>query len=405
MEKKSKSRLDEADLPPKRTLVNSCVYNSNSKHVFHQIAWISIGDFVKLDKTKNVQASYPHGVTDDGELAFIGKTRSILSSSNRITDQVGTVKRSTRKMEICHQNKVFDIQLFLVLGFEDMKNVFWKPIHANKFPMFALKLGVDAIRQAIVYVGRCFDQNLIYVGHLTGSSGGLVVPLDRKQQTFTNFQVLCMKASPASLRHLCRVRIRLQLNNENIKADQLEHFFDKNLIKYIKFKSYLKWNEQLHAGECLISKNGVYKLSLERDGRLLYYFNEERDYLFLYENVESLWLSDLKLMVCFKDLTSKIFLTDCEHLNVVLDNAKFKLEDDGCMKLVSPHHDSVIVFQFRDDAFTYWNLSTPKFDFVYFLEDKRASSNQTGESTDDDDDSDTSSGSSTSHSNSSQDSD
>ena len=89
-----------------------------------------------------------------------------------------------------------------------------------------------------------------------------------------------------------------------------------------------------------------------------------------YDNVQSLWFSDLRLMVCFKDFTSNSFLDNLDNINIVLDNSKLKLTDDGQLHIISPHHKKNIVFQFREDLFTFWNLNTPKFDFIYYFENK-----------------------------------
>jgi hypothetical protein len=75
-------------------------------------------------------------------------------------------------------------------------------------------------------------------------------------------------------------------------------------------------------------------------------------------------------MVCFKDFTSISFLTNLDNINIVLDNSKLKLTDDGILRIISPHHKKNIVFQFREDLFTFWNLQTPKFDFIYYFENK-----------------------------------
>lgn len=242
-----------------------------------------------------------------------------------------------------------------------------------------------------MYVGKTTNQGLTYVGHISGRNQ-LIAPLNGKVNSFSTFSILCLKPTPATLRHLTRITIRRSTGNENNKMEHLEYAMEPHLVKYIKCPSCLKSNQSLMRGDCLISKNGIYRLSLELDGRLLYYFNEERDFLFLYDNVESLWLSDLKLMVGFSDFTSKIFLTDSENLNIILDDAKFRLEDDGHFKLISPHHTSIVVFQLRDDLENYWNSNVPKFDFVYFLDQKQP---RTDSDSDSESDSDSDSSSST----------
>ncbi len=382
-EKKKPKDLDHL---LKENYVKSCVFRSNPRICFEDLAWLTISDFANIDKSTNLSKNFPSGFDVDGEATFIGKTRSILSQRNLVTDQIGTVKRSTRKMEIIHRGKLFDIQQFLVLGVKDLDKCEWK--RAKEKPLFALRVGIDVVTQNILYIARSTVKESTYLGFISGP-GSFQIPITNKQDIlFSNVEILCLKPSPVSLKHLCRSRIRDLTNNENNQIDKLDEVLnDFDLLNFIRFKSYLKSNECLKPGESIVSKNGVYKLSILVDGRLLYYFNEEGDFLFLYDNVESLWLNDLKLVVCFKDFTSKIFLTSEENLNIILDDAKFKIDDSGTLKLISPHHEKIMVFQFRDDIESNWNLKKPVIDFVYFLEDKKMQ-------TDSDSDSETDSSSS-----------
>jgi hypothetical protein len=140
MENKQK----EDEFLAKKNLFKSSVYLSSPKLVFQPHGWMPISDFVNLDKSRKLSKSFPNGSSEDGELTYTGKTRSILSRTNRITDQIGTVKRSSRKMEIAHTNKVHDIQLFMVLGFKDMDSVYWKPVSLSvkdEIPTHALRIG------------------------------------------------------------------------------------------------------------------------------------------------------------------------------------------------------------------------------------------------------------------------
>ncbi len=364
-------KLKDLDLLSKESYVKSCVFCSDPRICFQDLAWLTISDFVNIDKSKKLTRNFPSGLDADGEATFIGKTRSILSQSNCVTDKLGTVKRSTRKMEIIHQGKLFEIQQFLVMGLRDLNNCEWKPI--KDLPKYALRVGIDVVSQNVLYIGRSTIKDLTYLGYISGP-GSFQAPVSNKQNLlFNNVEVLCLKPSPAGLKHLCRARIRDLTHNENTQIDKLDEVLnDSDLVSFLRFKSYLKSNECLKPGESIVSRNGLYKLSLLDDGRLLYYFNEERDFLFLYENVESLWLNDLKLVVCFKDFTSKIFLTGEENFNMIIDDAKFKIDDNGTLKLMSPHHEKLIVFQFRDDIESNWNLKKPVFDFVYFFEEKKA---------------------------------
>ena len=174
---------------------------------------------------------------------------------------------------------------------------------------------------------------------------------------------------------------------ENSKIEQLEFYIEPGLINHVKYPYYLKCGKQMRRGECLISKNNKYKLSIERNGKLLYYLNENRDFLCLYENVDSLWFNELGLVVCFLDFRTSPFIQRFDDLSIIFKGAKLKLMDDGNLNLESPFHSTKIIIQFRDDIKYYWNSDTPKFDFVYFFE-KNTKYKSDDENNEDDDDED-----------------
>ena len=141
-----KNSKEPTELLAKEIFVKTCVFGSSSKLTFQNMAWMTISDFVNIDSfaLKKLGKHFPSGMSSDREATFIGKTRSILSQSKRVTDQIGTVKRSSRKMEFIHQSKIFEIQQFLVMGIKDMNNCEWKKIDfklVKEMPKYALRVG------------------------------------------------------------------------------------------------------------------------------------------------------------------------------------------------------------------------------------------------------------------------
>lgn len=150
-------------------------------------------------------------------------------------------------------------------------------------PDNCLKLGVETLNQRILYIGRAnFTKNINLIGHLAGNiEQQLIVPIENQMVQFKKFEILCLRPSPCSLKNLCRVLIRKLMRNDNLRIEKLRFLIPDNLIKFIKFSSELKINQQLKCGESLTSSNGKYSLYLDYNGRLIYYINENRDYLFL----------------------------------------------------------------------------------------------------------------------------
>ena len=387
MAKKSKSKSNDLSY---LEFEKSPVWKSRPDLIYEPLTWLTSSEFIRFDKTK-LDNHFPCGKSGDGELLFIGKTRARLSSSNRLTDQIGSVKRSIRKLQLCHNNKVFNVDAFSVLGFKSSKCLMWTQVNLMnevkiKLPNFALKLGYDTVSDNILYAARTEpNKSVSYIGKLN-TDGHLMIPNNEDIIVLKKFEILCIKASPNSLKKLCRLKLRLLLCNENLKINNLQYLVENSLVTFIKYSNVLKCNEQLRPGESLISPNGKYKLSIDKDGRLLYYLNERRDFLFLYDNVESLWFTDLKIVVCFNNFNSTSFLMNFKSMNFMLTDGKMEICDDGLIKVKSPHLESNLVFQFRDDLVMYWNLNLPKFDFVYFLEDKKGVKDSSGNSSENDDD-------------------
>ena len=325
-------------------LVKSCVFQPKSNLNYDSFYWMCAADFVRIDKA-NIMKYFPSGFSNEGEITFVGKARTLLKSSDKITDQIGAVKRSTRKLEICYSNKIFSIDTFSILGFNQTKSFYWHTCNdvIQNMPKNALKLGVDTLAQKVLYAGRATVNKYTHlIGHLAGTSGKvnqeLMVSVDNEMIKCKKFEILCLRPSPASLKHLCRIKIRTIIGHENSKMENLNILLDDSLIKYIKYSSELKINQQLKSGESLISSNGLYRLSLEKNGNLIYYINENRDFLFLYDNVECVWFNDLRVIVCFRDFTSKSFLSNLDNFNILFDDSRLKVFDDGAIKIISPHH-------------------------------------------------------------------
>ena len=155
---------------------------------------------------------------------------------------------------------------------------------------------------------------------------------------------------------------------ENRNIEQLEYFLESSLISLVKFTNYLKCGYELKRGESIISRNDKYKLSLQTDGKLLYYINQSREFLFLYDNVSSLWFSEMGPIVCFKDFKTKAFIQSFDSLGQVFKDFKLRILNNGNLTFESDFFPNTIVIQFREDILSYVNSKTPKFDFVYFLQ-------------------------------------
>lgn len=348
--------------------IKSCCYSSNSDTSYESCIWTRETCLFNLNKTDLLE-KFPCGQSEHGELIFVGKTRSKVSSTNRITDQIGQVKKSVHKLEICHLNKIFKLDSFALLNFSHSNCFKWSNFESS-LPNNALRVGYDTINQSVLYVGRKLEKNLSLIGKLSSNNLKLITSLKQGiKEIDSNFQILCLKPSPQSLKILCRNKIRSLLNSNNLDIKKLKGLYLKNsrLLDFIKLKCYLKSGECLNKNQGIQSSNGRYRLYLDDRGRLKFYFNETNDFIFLYEKVECFWFCDLKMVLCFENQKSINFLESFTTINSIYENgSKLKLCNKGFLNLISSNEENKIVIQFRYDLSSYINSNTPKFDFCYF---------------------------------------
>jgi hypothetical protein len=325
----------------------------------------------KYDK-KHLYCHFPHGLSEYGELTFIGKARIKLISSGKITEKIGQAKKSTQKLEMCHMNKVFEFDKFLILNFDNLKNSYWHEMNLAyqsiyRIPLNALRLGYDTVSHSVLYAGRSLTiKNCKLIGYISGNENQFLVAHKNQQIILSDFEILCLKSCPVSLKEASRKAIREFLNHKNSNISKLKYYLDSTLIKYVKYSNCLRYGSELRPIEYLLSKNEHYKLSLEPDGRLLLYINEHKDFLFLYDNVDSLWFYELGIVVCFKDGKSASFLKNLDNMNANFKGAKMYLLNSGCIKIFVPNYEYIIFVNFREDLGR--NSNRPSFEFVYYFE-------------------------------------
>ncbi|CAF0728286.1 unnamed protein product [Brachionus calyciflorus] len=348
------------------TCESSC-YNSNSNIRYEPCIWTRETCLSNINK-KILSTNFPHGISDHGELILIGKTRSKLSSSNRITDQIGQVKKSLSKLEIVHSNKVYQLDSFVLLNFMNPLSYQWSNFDIN-FPSNALRIGYDTVSQSVLFLGRTIGKNVNLVGKISSSDYKLISSVKQEIKIFdSKFQVLCLRPSPEKLKILCRNLIRTFSKSNNLVIDKLKKSIkDPKLLEFIKYKNCLKSGQCLKRNECIQSANTKYRLFLDDIGNLKFIINEVDDYLFLYEKVECLWFNDLKLVVCFENKKSVNFLGSFSTNNAIYsDNSKLKLCNKGFLNLISSSDEFKIIIQLRYDLESYVNSKKPKYDFSYF---------------------------------------
>lgn len=169
---------------------------------------------------------------------------------------------------------------------------------------------------------------------------------------------------------------------DNLGLEKFDLLLESTLLNYVKYSSRLKLGSELRQNECLISSDGTYRLSLDNQGRLLLYLDSTRlKYLFLHDNVESLWFYDLAILVCLncspKLSVSRLF-PDANSAGLVLQHlsrmaafkhsTRLKLTNHGTIEIAARMYEYKLIIQFREDVKSMWNAPEARSECICYLE-------------------------------------
>ena len=167
----------------------------------------------------------------------------------------------------------------------------------------------------------------------------LYAPYNKHELIFSEYEILCLKPTPTSLKILNRELIRrlTRYSNENIELinQNNKSMIPNSLIKFIKYPSYLSVGEYLLKNEKLVREDGKYELKIVDNGRLVIssiITNEQKNSInkqmlddlkvsqierSISENVNSIWLHRSQVVIYKVDRSGR-----SKYLQV-----KFKFEN------------------------------------------------------------------------------
>lgn len=236
-----------------------------------------------------------------------------------IRETVDGLSRDRWILKITYNGHAFEIEDdFLVLQIEDRNSYFWSSnldsnvlnnnffVFCNKdVPKYALRAAFDKHEHKYNYVGRLlteesiqsalglnnlntkfnlrkrpkfysnawigFDDDLKQsFGKINRSYRLLFVAYKNIEIGCDCFETLCMKASPAPLKMLCRSAIRAYVNysQKNIKSinDARRHsrpMIPNSLIDFLKYPSYLKVGEFMLKDEKLVREDDTFEVFID----------------------------------------------------------------------------------------------------------------------------------------------
>lgn len=321
----------------------------NRSLVFSAINWLTKKKFEQLiDKNIELHPCINDNAPIDKK-EYIGKTIPKLPPDSDLEidnypyedfEIIGTVfkpnpKANNWKLKISHEGYVYELaDNFLVLSIEDKDSYFWCSnkeenhneehsfvVNNKDIPRYALRAAVDKTDCKYSYIGRTFvedssneneskpkrpkfysnvwcsfSENMPQMfGKVSKNYKLLFAPFKNLEIGFDHFETLCLKASPASLKTLCRSSCRKYLNysQKNIKSLYSIKWLPQVLVDWLKYPSSLKVGDFMLKDEKLVREDDKYELLIEKEtGDLLIKCldeGKERSFV-IARNIDSIWL-------------------------------------------------------------------------------------------------------------------
>jgi len=366
--------------------MQSFVSDSDSRLEFAHHSWVK---YSHMSTNFDKRLMPNDGITNHSSSNYIGKIRTRIPASNQITDLVGRFNETESKLYIpCGDDFATFNDAFLLI-FDNSDSFKWAPLNnsSTKHAKHRFVVSFDTISNSIIYIGRTVSEprhfGCIYSNH--GSQTLIFLNANNQIEQSDIYEILCLKPTPAKLKHLCCLALRERLHKNQSEIKSLEKLNSYKLLNVFNFQSYLKCNHSLSRGDCIVSLNSKYKLSLETDGKLLYYIDEERkNYIYLYKDVDCLLFHEFRLVIIFSNRTSKSFVREFDQISLNFTDSKLIVSNNGCLVIESPHFDIRYSIQFRDDLEFYLNRNVP--DFIHNVSEEHNDDNDESDNDEDDDD-------------------
>jgi hypothetical protein len=303
----------------------SVTHGFDRKITFPTITWLTKARFELLVSSQNgkghlIQPCLNEDVPQIEKRIFIGKTipqQPLPFASNSIVarivsapltyrnlEQVGNVFRDRDgawKLRITFRGSCHNVHdNFLVLSIQDPNSFYWSSnidleneresssvfrFNRKEVASYALKVAVDQIDSKFIHIGRSsleprakrprYYSNGWYLmddedepqvfGRIDRDYKLMFTPFRGLEVGHDHFETLCLRASPASLKTLCRSSIRATLNFSQRKIGQLREIVPSSLVEFLKYPAHLRVGEFMLSDEKLVDDAERFELAIEKD--------------------------------------------------------------------------------------------------------------------------------------------
>ena len=329
---------------------------------FPKISWLDINYFKEIENKIQI---HPNIKEADGRKMYIGKTVPDYSDNRNpmsLNEIIGAVIQDLDgnfSLKVPFDSTVFNIkENFVVLSIEDENSYHWIKDSNGHLPKFSLRGSICSNPLEFLYIGRSIlnDSSAKFFqyprmellnqtvepsfGKIHSSHNCLYVPLDDKELAFNEYEVLCLKPSPTTLKEICCSVIRNSLGqNAHDMKEKFQSKLPNELIKYLEYPVSLSYGEYMLKGEKILSKCGRYELLINNENKLICKDNKKNVIISETPNVQLFYLHQNKIVMCHSNGHSlEIFANINFNLKLIPNKYCFKFytEDnsnsDSCLK-------------------------------------------------------------------------
>lgn len=239
--------------------------------------------------------------------------------------------------------KVYSSEKFYILCVKHKDSYYWSEnVQLTNLPKNALRASLNHNICEYLYIGKDSHEN---IGSIVRSDNLIYTIQNIKRVDEDNVSILCLKASPTSLKNLCKLRIQLNLTT-NHQVERLSPTLPNNLIYFLKYPSFISSGECLLKGEKLISTNNTGALEISHENKIIH-MNYDTKYKLkqvkiLYDFVDSIWIYKNFVAINRFNNAFVFFIyfnsNNIKYESTLEDNLKFYLNNDSQLILSKNTH-------------------------------------------------------------------
>lgn len=264
--------------------------------IFPQVKWMTLD---KFKQTLETNTPINPCLIDANKLLnkYVGKSMPKLANNDsneivEVSESIGTVEydlnRQAWKLQALINGRVTDLTRdFLVLNIPDSNLIEWKTDLKSFNYAYRAAFNHKSVKSEFVGKSKTntdlkdqlifYSNSWIYIDSIAKPEFGKINDTNNLLFTFwkeieighDQFEVLCLKPSPASLKTLCQLKIRQAIDHNQSRIKLLKNI-PESLISFLSYPSILKNGQILLKNERLIDKNGKYELCINQANNLVH---------------------------------------------------------------------------------------------------------------------------------------